>query len=315
MKEIEQFYRELESAINFILEDKEYYEFIDNALVDYIENATNKFIYEWNDDFFEKKCKITLNINALLNEKSSTIVLLLRDFLMEEKDNYIELINYFYFSVLECYCEEYFGNKIEKNLNELIAVYFITLSYFSLDDQIVVFKSLIKNIKANNEFIDDELSETLIPLVFYLSKEKLNSANDNLNNDNLNNDNLNNDIEWGIKEFDFNLKYKKFVDGFFHHEDISSLLNEFCNYHISINYPKINSTEKFNHVIYKLIPCEVIVLLRMRELNELPINSIDHQLINRFKMFLNKDIPLSNFNRSLRKSILHKASHKINQNH
>lgn len=305
MKEIEQFYRELESAINFILEDKEYYDFIDNALVDYIENATNKFIYEWNDDFFEKKCKITLNINALLNEKSSTIVLLLRDFLMEEKDNYIELINYFYFSVLECYCEEYFGNKIEKNLNELIAVYFITLSYFSLDDQIVVFKSLIKNIKANNEFIDDELSETLIPLVFYLSKEKLNSVNDNLNND----------IEWGIKEFDFNLKYKKFVDGFFHNEDISSLLNEFCNYHISINYPKINSTEKFNHVIYKLIPCEVIVLLRMRELNKLPINNIDYQLINRVKMFLNKDIPLSNFNRSLRKSILHKASHKINQNH
>lgn len=301
MKEIEQFYRELESAINFILEDKEYYDFIDNALVDYIENATNKFIYEWNDDFFEKKCKITLNINALLNEKSSTIVLLLRDFLMEEKDNYIELINYFYFSVLECYCEEYFGNKIEKNSNELIAVYFITLSYFSLDDQIVVFKSLIKNIKANNEFIDDELSETLIPLVFYLSKEKLNSVNDNLNND----------IEWGIKEFDFNLKYKKFVDGFFHNEDISSLLNEFCNYHISINYPKINSTEKFNHVIYKLIPCEVIVLLRMRELNELPINNIDHQLINRFKMFLNKDIPLNNFNRSLRKSILHKASYKI----
>ncbi|HEK3221737.1 TPA: hypothetical protein SMV47_002145 [Proteus mirabilis] len=305
MKEIEQFYRELESAINFILEDKEYYDFIDNALVDYIENATNKFIYEWKDDFFEKKCKITLNINALLNEKSSTIVLLLRDFLMEEKDNYIELINYFYFSVLECYCEEYFGNKIEKNLNELIAVYFITLSYFSLDDQIVVFKSLIKNIKANNEFIDDELSETLIPLVFYLSKEKLNSVNDNLNND----------IEWGIKEFDFNLKYKKFVDGFFHNEDISSLLNEFCNYHISINYPKINSTENSNHVIYKLIPCEVIVLLRMRELNKLPINNIDHQLINRFKMFLNKDIPLSNFNRSLRKSILHKASHKISQNH
>ncbi|MDC9753474.1 hypothetical protein [Proteus mirabilis] len=305
MKEIEQFYRELESAINFILEDKEYYDFIDNALVDYIENATNKFIYEWNDDFFEKKCKITLNINALLNEKSSTIVLLLRDFLMEEKDNYIELINYFYFSVLECYCEEYFGNKIEKNLNELIAVYFITLSYFFLDDQIVVFKSLIKNIKANNEFIDDELSETLIPLVFYLSKEKLNSVNDNLNND----------IEWGIKEFDFNLKYKKFVDGFFHNEDISSLLNEFCNYHISINYPKINSTEKFNHVIYKLIPCEVIVLLRMRELNELPINNIEHQLINRVKMFLNKDILLSNFNRLLRKSILHKALHKISQNH
>ncbi|HGM9843215.1 hypothetical protein [Proteus mirabilis] len=305
MKEIEQFYRELESAINFILEDKEYYDFIDNALVDYIENATNKFIYEWNDDFFEKKCKITLNINALLNEKSSTIVLLLRDFLMEEKDNYIELINYFYFSVLECYCEEYFGNKIEKNLNELIAVYFITLSYFSLDDQIVVFKSLIKNIKANNEFIDDELSETLIPLVFYLSKEKLNSVNDNLNND----------IEWGIKEFDFNLKYKKFVDGFFHNEDISSLLNEFCNYHISINYPKINSTEKFNHVIYKLIPCEVIVLLRMRELNELSINNIDHQLINRVKMFLNKDILLSNFNRLLRKSILHKALHKISQNY
>ncbi|HCT3784938.1 TPA: hypothetical protein OTT33_002608 [Proteus mirabilis] len=305
MKEIEQFYRELESAINFILEDKEYYDFIDNALVDYIENATNKFIYEWNDDFFEKKCKITLNINALLNEKSSTIVLLLRDFLMEEKDDYIELINYFYFSVLECYCEEYFGNKIEKNLNELIAVYFITLFYFSLDDQIVVFKSLIKNIKANNEFIDDELSETLIPLVFYLSKEKLNSVNDNLNND----------IEWGIKEFDFNLKYKKFVDGFFHNEDISSLLNEFCNYHISINYPKINSTEKFNHVIYKLIPCEVIVLLRMRELNELPINNIEHQLINRVKMFLNKDILLSNFNCLLRKSILHKALHKISQNH
>ncbi|HEI7950857.1 hypothetical protein IS513_06705 [Proteus mirabilis] len=305
MKEIEQFYRELESAINFILEDKEYYDFIDNALVDYIENGTNKFIYEWNDDFFEKKCKITLNINALLNEKSSTIVLLLRDFLMEEKDNYIELINYFYFSVLECYCEEYFGNKIEKNLNELIAVYFITLSYFSLDDQIVVFKSLIKNIKANNEFIDDKLSETLIPLVFYLSKKKSNSVNDKLNND----------IEWGIKEFNFNLKYKKIVDGFFHNEDISSLLNELCNYHISINYPKINSTENSNHVIYKLIPCEVIVLLRMRELNKLPINNIDHQLINRFKMFLNKDIPLSKFNRSLRKSILHKASHKISQNH
>ena len=305
MKEIEQFYRELESAINFILEDKEYYDFIDNALVDYIENATNKFIYEWNDDFFEKKCKITLNINALLNEKSSMIVLLLRDFLMEEKDNYIELINYFYFSVLECYCEEYFGNKIEKNLNELIAVYFITLSYFSLDDQLVVFKSLIKNIKANNEFIDDKFSETLIPLVFYLSKKKSNSVNDKLNND----------IEWGIKEFNFNLKYKKIVDGFFHNEDISSLLNELCNYHISINYPKINSTENSNHVIYKLIPCEVIVLLRMRELNKLPINNIDHQLINRFKMFLNKDIPLSNFNRSLRKSILHKASHKISQNH
>lgn len=305
MKEIEQFYRELESAINFILEDKEYYDFIDNALVDYIENATNKFIYEWNDDFFEKKCKITLNINALLNEKSSTIVLLLRDFLMEKKDNYIELINYFYFSVLECYCEEYFGNKIEKNLNELIAVYFITLSYFSLDDQLVVFKSLIKNIKANNEFIDDKFSETLIPLVFYLSKKKSNSVNDKLNND----------IEWGIKEFNFNLKYKKIVDGFFHNEDISSLLNELCNYHISINYPKINSTENSNHVIYKLIPCEVIVLLRMRELNKLPINNIDHQLINRFKMFLNKDIPLSNFNRSLRKSILHKASHKISQNH
>ncbi|EGT3589940.1 hypothetical protein ACSQOV_000962 [Proteus mirabilis] len=305
MKEIEQFYRELESAINFILEDKEYYDFIDNALVDYIENATNKFIYEWNDDFFEKKCKITLNINALLNEKSSMIVLLLRDFLMEEKDNYIELINYFYFSVLECYCEEYFGNKIEKNLNELIAVYFITLSYFSLDDQLVVFKSLIKNIKANNEFIDDKFSETLIPLVFYLSKKKSNSVNDKLNND----------IEWGIKEFNFNLKYKKIVDGFFHNEDISSLLNELCNYHISINYPKINSTENSNHVIYKLIPCEVIVLLRMRELNKLPINNIDHQLINRFKMFLNKDIPLSNFNRSLRKSILHKALHKISQNH
>ncbi|HGN2041827.1 TPA: hypothetical protein ACKRXP_003062 [Proteus mirabilis] len=305
MKEIEQFYRELESAINFILEDKEYYDFIDNALVDYIENATNKFIYEWNDDFFEKKCKITLNINALLNEKSSMIVLLLRDFLMEEKDNYIELINYFYFSVLECYCEEYFGNKIEKNLNELIAVYFITLSYFSLDDQFVVFKSLIRSIKASNEFIDDELSETLIPLVFYLSKEKLNSVNDDLSND----------IEWGIKEFDFSLKYKIFVDGFSHHEDISSLLNELCNYHISINYPKINSTENSNHVIYKLIPCEVIVLLRMRELNKLPINNIDHQLINRFKMFLNKDIPLSNFNRSLRKSILHKTSHKISQNH
>ncbi|EOX7622815.1 hypothetical protein ACPV9F_002677 [Proteus mirabilis] len=305
MKEIEQFYRELESAINFILEDKEYYDFIDNALVDYIENATNKFIYEWNDDFFEKKCKITLNINALLNEKSSMIVLLLRDFLMEEKDNYIELINYFYFSVLECYCEEYFGNKIEKNLNELIAVYFITLSYFSLDDQVVVFKSLIRSIKASNEFIDDELSETLIPLVFYLSKEKLNSVNDDLSND----------IEWGIKEFDFSLKYKNFVDGFSHHEDISSLLNELCNYHISINYPKINSTENSNHVIYKLIPCEVIVLLRMRELNKLPINNIDHQLINRFKMFLNKDIPLSNFNRSLRKSILHKTSHKISQNH
>ncbi|MER1930701.1 hypothetical protein, partial [Proteus mirabilis] len=292
-------------AINFILEDKEYYDFIDNALVDYIENATNKFIYEWNDDFFEKKCKITLNINALLNEKSSTIVLLLRDFLMEKKDNYIELINYFYFSVLECYCEEYFGNKIEKNLNELIAVYFITLSYFSLDDQLVVFKSLIKNIKANNEFIDDKFSETLIPLVFYLSKKKSNSVNDKLNND----------IEWGIKEFNFNLKYKKIVDGFFHNEDISSLLNELCNYHISINYPKINSTENSNHVIYKLIPCEVIVLLRMRELNKLPINNIDHQLINRFKMFLNKDIPLSNFNRSLRKSILHKALHKISQNH
>ncbi|MFS3890565.1 hypothetical protein [Proteus mirabilis] len=305
MKEIEQFYRELESAINFILEDKEYYDFIDNALVDYIENATNKFIYEWNDDFFEKKCKITLNINALLNEKSSMIVLLLRDFLMEEKDNYIELINYFYFSVLECYCEEYFGNKIEKNLNELIAVYFITLSYFSLDDQLVVFKNLIKNIKANNEFIDDKFSETLIPLVFYLSKKKSNSVNDKLNND----------IEWGIKEFNFNLKYKKIVDGFFHNEDISSLLNELCNYHISINYPKINSTENSNHVIYKLIPCEVIVLLRMRELNKLPINNIDHQLINRFKMFLNKDIPLSNFNRSLRKSILHKALHKISQNH
>ncbi|EOX5982802.1 hypothetical protein ACPS98_001606 [Proteus mirabilis] len=305
MKEIEQFYRELESAINFILEDKEYYDFIDNALVDYIENATNKFIYEWNDDFFEKKCKITLNINALLNEKSSTIVLLLRDFLMEKKDNYIELINYFYFSVLECYCEEYFGNKIEKNLNELIAVYFITLSYFSLDDQLVVFKSLIKNIKANNEFIDDKFSETLIPLVFYLSKKKSNSVNDKLNND----------IEWGIKEFNFNLKYKKIVDGFFHNEDISSSLNELCNYHISINYPKINSTENSNHVIYKLIPCEVIVLLRMRELNKLPINNIDHQLINRFKMFLNKDIPLSNFNRSLRKSILHKALHKISQNH
>ncbi|HGN0409889.1 TPA: hypothetical protein ACKRKP_002468 [Proteus mirabilis] len=305
MKEIEQFYRELESAINFILEDKEYYGFIDNALVDYIENVTNKFIYEWNDDFFEKKCKITLNINALLNEKSSTIVLLLRDFLMEKKDNYIELINYFYFSVLECYCEEYFGNKIEKNLNELISVYFITLSYFSLDDQIVVFKSLIRSIKASNEFIDDELSETLIPLVFYLSKEKLNSVNDDLSND----------IEWGIKEFDFSLKYKIFVDGFSHHEDISSLLNELCNYHISINFPEINSTENFNHVTYKLIPCEVIVLLRMRELNKLPINNIDHQLINRFKMFLNKDIPLNNFNRSLRKSILHKALHKISQNH
>ncbi|HGN0622518.1 TPA: hypothetical protein ACKRLB_003391 [Proteus mirabilis] len=305
MNEIERFYRELELAVNFILDDKEYYDFIDNALVDYIENGTNKFIYEWNDDFFEKKCEITLNINALLNEKSSTIVLLLRDFLLEKKDNYIELINYFYFSVLECYCEEYFGNKIEKNLNELIAVYFITLSYFSLDDQVVVFKSLIRSIKASNEFIDDELSETLIPLVFYLSKEKLNSVNDDLSND----------IEWGIKEFDFCLKYKIFVDGFSHHEDISSLLNELCNYHISINYPKINSTENSNHVIYKLIPCEVIVLLRMRELNKLPINNIDHQLINRFKMFLNKDIPLSKFNRSLRKSILHKASHKISQNH
>ncbi|EOG1983651.1 TPA: hypothetical protein ACXI1D_001795 [Proteus mirabilis] len=305
MNEIERFYRELELAVNFILDDKEYYDFIDNALVDYIENGTNKFIYEWNDDFFEKKCEITLNINALLNEKSSTIVLLLRDFLLEKKDNYIELINYFYFSVLECYFEEYFGDKIEKKLNELISIYFITLSYFSLDDQVVVFKSLIKNIKANNEFIDDELSETLIPLVFYLSKEKLNSVNDDLSND----------IEWGIKEFDFSLKYKIFVDGFSHHEDISSLLNELCNYHISINYPKINSTENSNHVIYKLIPCEVIVLLRMRELNKLPINNIDHQLINRFKMFLNKDIPLSNFNRSLRKSILHKASHKISQNH
>ncbi|EMH0746041.1 hypothetical protein V5913_000155 [Proteus mirabilis] len=305
MNEIERFYRELELAVNFILDDKEYYDFIDNALVDYIENGTNKFIYEWNDDFFEKKCEITLNINALLNEKSSTIVLLLRDFLLEKKDNYIELINYFYFSVLECYCEEYFGDKIEKKLNELISIYFITLSYFSLDDQAVVFKSLIRSIKASNEFIDDELSETLIPLVFYLSKEKLNSVNDDLSND----------IEWGIKEFDFSLKYKIFVDGFSHHEDISSLLNELCNYHMSINYPKINSTENSNHVIYKLIPCEVIVLLRMRELNKLPINNIDHQLINRFKMFLNKDIPLSNFNRSLRKSILHKASHKISQNH
>ncbi|AGS59322.1 hypothetical protein [Proteus mirabilis] len=305
MNEIERFYRELELAVNFILDDKEYYDFIDNALVDYIENGTNKFIYEWNDDFFEKKCEITLNINALLNEKSSTIVLLLRDFLLEKKDNYIELINYFYFSVLVCYCEEYFGDKIEKKLNELISIYFITLSYFSLDDQVVVFKSLIRSIKASNEFIDDELSETLIPLVFYLSKEKLNSVNDDLSND----------IEWGIKEFDFSLKYKIFVDGFSHHEDISSLLNELCNYHISINYPKINSTENSNHVIYKLIPCEVIVLLRMRELNKLPINNIDHQLINRFKMFLNKDIPLSNFNRSLRKSILHKASHKISQNH
>lgn len=305
MNEIERFYRELELAVNFILDDKEYYDFIDNALVDYIENGTNKFIYEWNDDFFEKKCEITLNINTLLNEKSSTIVLLLRDFLLEKKDNYIELINYFYFSVLECYCEEYFGDKIEKNLNELISIYFITLSYFSLDDQVVVFKSLIRSIKASNEFIDDELSETLIPLVFYLSKERLNSVNDDLSND----------IEWGIKEFDFSLKYKIFVDGFSHHEDISSLLNELCNYHISINYPKINSTENSNHVIYKLIPCEVIVLLRMRELNKLPINNIDHQLINRFKIFLNKDIPLSNFNRSLRKSILHKASHKISQNH
>ncbi len=305
MNEIERFYRELELAANFILDDKEYYDFIDNALVDYIENGTNKFIYEWNDDFFEKKCEITLNINTLLNEKNSTIVLLLRDFLLEKKDNYIELINYFYFSVLECYCEEYFGDKIEKNLNELISIYFITLSYFSLDDQVVVFKSLIRSIKASNEFIDDELSETLIPLVFYLSKERLNSVNDDLSND----------IEWGIKEFDFSLKYKIFVDGFSHHEDISSLLNELCNYHISINYPKINSTENSNHVIYKLIPCEVIVLLRMRELNKLPINNIDHQLINRFKMFLNKDIPLSNFNRSLRKSILHKASHKISQNH
>ncbi|MFF1014945.1 hypothetical protein [Proteus mirabilis] len=179
------------------------------------------------------------------------------------------------------------------------------MSYFSLDDQVVVFKSLIRSIKASNEFIDDELSETLIPLVFYLSKEKLNSVNDDLSND----------IEWGIKEFDFSLKYKIFVDGFSHHEDISSLLNELCNYHISINYPKINSTENSNHVIYKLIPCEVIVLLRMRELNELPINNIDHQLINRVKMFLNKDILLSNFNRLLRKSILHKASHKISQNH
>ncbi len=183
----------------------------------------------------------------------------------------------------------------------MIAVYFITLSYFSLDDQIVVFKSLIKNIKANNEFIDNELSETLIPLAFYLSKGKLNSVNDDLSND----------IEWGIKEFDFNLKYKNFVDGFSHHEDISSLLNELCNYHISINYPEINSTENSNHVTYKLIPCEVIVLLRMRELNKLPINNIGHQLINRFKMFLNKDIPLNNFNRLLRKSILHKASYKI----
>nr|EKX9076592.1 hypothetical protein [Proteus mirabilis] len=53
MNEIERFYRELELAVNFILDDKEYYDFIDNALVDYIENGTNKFIYEWNDDFFE----------------------------------------------------------------------------------------------------------------------------------------------------------------------------------------------------------------------------------------------------------------------
>ncbi len=53
----------------------------------------------------------------------------------------------------------------------------------------------------------------------------------------------------------------------------------------------------------------------MRELNELPINNIEHQLINRVKMFLNKDILLSNFNCLLRKSILHKALHKISQNH
>ncbi|MEY2344387.1 hypothetical protein I3679_010705 [Proteus mirabilis] len=57
MNEIERFYRELELAVNFILDDKEYYDFIDNALVDYIENGTNKFIYEWNDDFFEKNVK------------------------------------------------------------------------------------------------------------------------------------------------------------------------------------------------------------------------------------------------------------------
>ena len=57
MNEIERFYRELELAVNFILDDKEYYDFIDNALVDYIENATNKFIYELNDDFFEKNVK------------------------------------------------------------------------------------------------------------------------------------------------------------------------------------------------------------------------------------------------------------------
>ncbi|MDV4152764.1 hypothetical protein R0131_18195 [Clostridium sp. AL.422] len=78
---------------------------------------------------------------------------------------------------------------------------------------------------------------------------------------------------------------------------------------------RLEHVDNSNHVTYKLIPCKVIVLLRMRELNELPINNIDHQLINRFKMFLNKDIPLSNFNRSLRKSILHKVSHKISQNH
>lgn len=298
MNVIKEYYSELESAINFILDDEDYYKYIKDAIDDYIENGTETFIYKWYDDFFEKDCEIKFDIGKLLSEASRLSVFPLRDFLIKENNNYDGLINSLYLSVLECCSNELFSTEKEKSINEQSCVFFISLSYFSSLEQSLVLNGLIKSIKGKGDLINEDAYETLIPLVFYLSKNYMKVGSETLRDD----------IEWGLNKFKFNSMYESIVNGLLRNEDVSSLMREICDYHIFRSYSDDEVNADFENVIYKLIPFEIIVLLRIRSLNGLSNENINHPLLNRFKLFINNNVPLNNFNISLKTSIFRKKN-------
>lgn len=301
MKEYKQIHTELKNYCNHLFDNPNSYKEItavEGFIKTYVLTNQKEFEYDFYDELDEMELSTLFQIEDLLSYKRYFIAKSLLCFMEEESEKHFKNIlknTYLYFLSFIIRYLKHKKNIIEKQ--EFCLLYLLAISFFPVEERKLY-------LKAFNHIISDELiiitskyekdgsnlppqlveklnqeknifESSILPLAFFLSIDYIDNNDDNLNQN--------------IGKLNFNELYKDTYENYLSDDKhlISSLFNKLCNYHLS----NIENNFYSNRPLaLKFFPLDIITLVRLRAINNLSIDNINHPLIDKFIPYLKQPI-------------------------
>lgn len=299
--ELKNIYKNLAKSVEFANLDGDFKKVIDNFLIQYSEGK--RIVFQYTDpedpDFPE-----VYTIGNLLWFKTVESCIPVENFIKAPSvQNYHDLIEGFYYPSLENITT--FLSKEEKSIgyNEVAMNFFTALTYYPIDEQLLILQLLIEGIK--NQQIDTEKLDslqTLFPLTFYLAHTFLQEAMSA---------NLKDEVNKMLANYQFNSVYEKIPTQYLstNKAEVIELFNTLCEYHLDKSTLDPDSLAEFTLPVWQVVPWEILVLLHLRTQKGLEIDMIEHPLIKPYIPFIKNEISISTKQQQLRRSIFNQFNY------